>query len=218
LTDAEAAGRLARDRHLRRITAERGDVLLHPFERGDLVEEAEAARARLVADVEEARRAEPVIQCHRDHAVARERRSVVEPDRAGAPLEAAAVNPHEHRQRGKPGCRCPDVQVEAVVALRHPPRQARGIDRALAGLRADVAEPARIAYALPPRDANRRGESPPADRRFGAGDAAEHGDAVLDDAAHGALSGRDDWRRALRANCRETGCGYLVHDVSLPGS
>ena len=45
LTDAEAAGRLARDRHLRRITAERGNVLLHPFERGDLVEEAEAARA-----------------------------------------------------------------------------------------------------------------------------------------------------------------------------
>ena len=37
--DAHPAGGLTEDRHIARVAAERGDVLLHPFQRRDLVEQ-----------------------------------------------------------------------------------------------------------------------------------------------------------------------------------
>ena len=57
------------------IAAERGDVVAHPLERGDLVEDAEVAGAlrcrRKLVEVEEAERAEPVVDRHEHDAVAR---------------------------------------------------------------------------------------------------------------------------------------------------
>ena len=118
---AHAARGLAEDRHVPGVAAERGDVLAHPFERADLVAQAEvrvdAARAQLGV-VQEAERAEPVVDRHDDHVAApREPRAVVEEGRARAHHERAAVDPDHHRAALRVGRGRPDVEREAVLRL-----------------------------------------------------------------------------------------------------
>ena len=89
----------------------------------DLVEDAVVAgdsvfglrRQRRVSDVSEG--PEPVVDRHQDDALARQRRSVVDRQRARAAGERAAVDPDHHRQAVVLRlCRGPDVEVEAVLA------------------------------------------------------------------------------------------------------
>jgi hypothetical protein len=76
---AHRPGRLAGDGHSPRVTAERGDVLLHPPQGRELVEQAEVGDA--VAQEQETLRGQPVVDGHADHAVPGERRAVVRADR-----------------------------------------------------------------------------------------------------------------------------------------
>ena len=83
----------------------RGDVGLHPLEGGDLVEQAEVARAGeplagQVGQVSVAEGAEPVVERDQDAPVAGEGAPVVPRHGAGAVGEGAAVEPHEHRPAG----------------------------------------------------------------------------------------------------------------------
>ena len=94
--DAHGAGRLAEDRDVGRVAAEGRDVVAHPLERGDLVEQAEVRIA--VGEVEEALGADAVVDRHADDAVAGEAAAVV--GRAGPDLEHAARDPDHDRQAG----------------------------------------------------------------------------------------------------------------------
>ena len=121
--DGNRPRRFAGDGHPRRISAERGDVLLHPPQRGHLVEQAVVARGvvrRLLRQLrmhEEAEDVRAVVQRHRDDALAGHALAVIPRLGAVAVLESAAEDVDEHRQllaarlRGRP-----DVQVEAVLA------------------------------------------------------------------------------------------------------
>ena len=121
--DRAAARRLAEDRDIARVAPECRDVPLHPAQRRDLVEIAvvaeRAARGflRECRVREEAKAAQAVVEAHEDEAAPRELRAVVHGRRAAAVDEAAAVDPHHHRQlrRGRLLGR-PDVEVQAVLA------------------------------------------------------------------------------------------------------
>ena len=79
--DAQRPGRLAEDRDVAGIAAEGGDILPHPRERGDLVEQAEVgAPSSPVAEIEESVGADPVIDGHADDAVAGEAAAVIPGD------------------------------------------------------------------------------------------------------------------------------------------
>ena len=67
--DRPAARRLAEDRHPARVAAEGPDVVPHPLQRGDLVEQAPVGGRAL--DLREALDAQPVVERHHDDTAAR---------------------------------------------------------------------------------------------------------------------------------------------------
>ena len=73
--DAHRASRLAKDGDVAGIATEGGDVLLHPLQGGDLVEQAAVGVS--VAQIEEALGADPVVDGHADDAVAGEATAVI---------------------------------------------------------------------------------------------------------------------------------------------
>ncbi len=113
-----APGGLARDRDVAGVATERGDVAVHPAERGLLVHQPERARARQPGQAEEAEDPQPVVDGDDD-----ERAGLGEPSRvdvaARARAEPAAVDPDEHRQAGRRtgAGRHGDVEGEAVLRL-----------------------------------------------------------------------------------------------------
>ena len=115
-----ATCRLTSDRHLPWIATERSDVLLHPLQRGDLVEHAGIAGLdelrEVVGEVAEAERPEPVVDRHSHHTVACECCAVIHVIDPAPGVEHAAVDPHQHRQSAGPGVGRPNVEVQAVVA------------------------------------------------------------------------------------------------------
>ena len=115
--DAERPGGLAEYRDIARITAEGGDVLLHPLQGRHLVEQSAVGTG--VVQEEEAVAAETVVNGHAYDAVAREAVPGVLGDGPGAVHERASVYPHHDREAGAAGIRGPDVQVQAVVAGYH---------------------------------------------------------------------------------------------------
>jgi hypothetical protein len=136
---AHGARRLAGDRHLVGVPPEGGDVVAHPLERRDLVEQPAVLRSA-VAEQQEAVGAEPVVDRHRDDAVPGEGRPVVHRHGAGPEHEGAAVDPHQHGQAGGVRVGRPDVEVEDLLArddrLGQQPVQRRRVD-ALHGRRAE---------------------------------------------------------------------------------
>ncbi len=107
---------------LLRIAAEGRDVVAHPLQRGDLIEDAVVAgrrRTRLGGQRrmrEEAHRPEAIVDGDQHDALLRQRGAVVPGSRAGAGHQRAAVDPHHDRPRlvGLLG-RAPDVEEEAVL-------------------------------------------------------------------------------------------------------
>src|SRR5437764_15077988 len=73
--DAHTARRLAKDRDVIGVTSEGGDVLLHPGERGDLVEQAEVGNA--VTQVEEAISSETIVDGDADDSIAGETSAII---------------------------------------------------------------------------------------------------------------------------------------------
>jgi hypothetical protein len=121
--DLPAAARLAEDRDVGGIAAKRGDVVAHPFERGDHVERAGIARPgeTLAADVVEMQVAtdvEPVVDAdHHDIAAPREVGAVGDRAVAGAIGKGTAVQPHHHRPFSCETWR-PDIEAQAVLGFR----------------------------------------------------------------------------------------------------
>jgi hypothetical protein len=122
--DLPAAARLAKNRDVVGVPAERSDVVPHPLEGRSEVERARIARigvllAGELGQVEEPEVAEPVIDGHDDHVAASgQPPPVVLRAAAGAGGPGPAVEPHEDRPVAAVGPGREDIQDQAVLALR----------------------------------------------------------------------------------------------------
>ena len=151
---------------------------------------------------EKAQRAEAVVDRDEDLALLDERNALIQRLVAEAALEAAAVDPEMHRQvLARRVRRRPDVQVQAVLALRVVQKRVHADEPAV--LDAHVAERRAIAHARPGRGRLRRAPAQRAHRRRRVGNAAEHRDAVLLHAGNRAA------RRLYNAN---------RHDLTSPNT
>jgi hypothetical protein len=168
---AHAAGRLAEDGDVGVVPPESGDVVPHPFQCRDLVEQAEVGDS--VAQEQEAVDAEPVVDADQDHAIAREPAAIVVRHSSGSVGEGAAVDPDHRRQPGGRRVGRPDVQVEAVLALDRRLREDRVEGREIGRLRHRGAERERVPGPFPGRGRLRRPEAVGGERRGGVGDAFE---------------------------------------------
>ncbi len=131
--DLPAAARLAEDRDIAGIAAERLDIVAHPFERGDEVEHPGIAgmRVALAADIGEVQKAEDVEAMvdadHDDIAAPRQVGAVGHRAVARAVGEGAAMQPdHDRPLRAVADAGRPDVQRQAILALRGSCRPGRG--------------------------------------------------------------------------------------------
>ena len=177
-------GRLAEDGDVAGVAPERRDVVAHPLEGRDVVEDAVVAR-RLLGRLggqggmgEEAEGPQAVVGGHHDHALLRHRAAVEDPGAASARAVAAAVEPHHHRPALAHPRRRPQVQGQAVLAARQlAPRIGRVVG--VAGLPARGPELGGRPRPVP--RLHRRGRAPAqvADRRLREGHAPEHRDAGL---------------------------------------
>ena len=120
---AHPARAFAKHRDARSVSAEFGDIGLHPFQSRDLVQEAEIAPQPLGGQSrmgKEAKAAKAIIEADENHAIAREILPRIDARRRTAIHKAAAMDPHHHRQLvpglGRGGF--PHVEVEAVLGGR----------------------------------------------------------------------------------------------------
>jgi len=116
--DRPGPGRLAEDGDLVRVTAEGGDVVADPLQRGHLVEQAAVGGRPLELG-------EPLDACavvegdHHQIALAREAAAVVAGGVGRSHLVGATVDPHHDRPAGgRVGRRRPDVEGQPVVVGR----------------------------------------------------------------------------------------------------
>ncbi len=157
---------------------------------------------------------------HRDehHAALGEVGAVIELVGGGAGVEAAAIDPHDHRQlvRGRLG-RGPDVEIEAVLAIG----DALAGAAAAPALHAAVPEVGGLLHPAPRRRRLRRLPAQIAHRRRGERDALEFaeavgghaGDLAAGHARLGDLSQR--WAGDGQGEGRERGRPCMLH-VVLP--
>src|SRR5260370_10949788 len=113
--NTHAASRLAKDGDVLRITAEGSDILLHPDEGRDLVEQAEVGA--LVTQVEEAVRAEAVVDGHADDSVAGEATAIIIGYGTRPVRKSTAMNPDHDGQPDPAEVRGPDIEVQAVLTF-----------------------------------------------------------------------------------------------------
>ncbi len=178
--DDGGPGRLAEERDVVRVTAERGDVLPHPAQRGDDVEQAAVGRGP--GEVEEPGDAEPVVDGDQDDAVTGEGGTVVHggPCRAGD--ESSAVDEHHHGQAALRGGGRPHVDGEVVLAAAPAGAEVGGhVDAAepALGLRRVGAGHGGVPYTVPGLVRLRRREPVGAHGRGGVGDVQEGGGAAV---------------------------------------
>ena len=115
--NAHAAGRLSRQGDLIRVAAKSADVLPHPFQCEDLIQDAVVAGNALriflfqIGVGEEAKGVHPVVDGHQHHAFFGIALPVEFLLRAAAVHECSAVNPEQNRQFGVGVSPCwgPDV-------------------------------------------------------------------------------------------------------------
>src|SRR5258708_6082994 len=124
--NTHAASRLAKDGDVLRITAEGSDVLLHPDEGRDLVEQAEVGA--LVTQVEEAVHAETVVDGHADHSVSGEATAIIIGYGTRPVRKSTAMNPDHDWEPNSPKVRGPDIEVQAVLAFADWLRE-KGVER-----------------------------------------------------------------------------------------
>jgi hypothetical protein len=115
------AGRLAHDGNVGGIATEGGNVPLHPLQPRDQVHDSVVARAAVAGFPcqlrmrEETQCAQPVGQVHAHHTLSCQPLARIVGHAGRAHIEAAAVDPHDHGQVATGG-RCPDVEVQAILA------------------------------------------------------------------------------------------------------
>src|SRR5579863_8513439 len=169
-----AAAGFSEDEDSAGITAEIGDVVAHPGERGDDIEHADVAggleRIAGVAEVRVTEQAEAVIDGH-DHDIAttRKTRAVIQRSRAGARGECTSVTPDHHGTLMViPYTRRPDVERETILAFAdsrrirrrsHEIRTGENAGRTRNCLRSGVAVFESVAHAGPRIRLSRRHEA-----------------------------------------------------------
>src|ERR1700694_3950433 len=145
--NAHPARRLAKDRDVRGITPEGGDVLLHPGERGDLIEQTEVSNA--VSQVEEAIGSETIVDGDADDSIAGETRAIIGWHGSRSVGKGATMNPDHDRQPRLSQVRGPDIKVQVILTgdiyLRYERVAGRNVWRL--GRRRTIAE--RFAHAIP---------------------------------------------------------------------
>ena len=123
LLHAHAACALAHDGHVVRIAAKSGDVVMHPLNGTQLVEQAvvagEASLFLELGQTHETHRAEAIVQRNTDHAFGRPYRAVEVLFVSAAAGEATAVDIDEYRQfvAFLGGIGGEDVQEQTVLAV-----------------------------------------------------------------------------------------------------
>jgi hypothetical protein len=180
--DAHRASRLAEHRDVGGIAAEGSDVIAHPGQGRDLVEQADVRV--FVAGIQEAVGANAVIDRHADDPISCESAAVVPGRCPGAvELEHAARNPDHHRLSGRGHARRPDIQRETVLTVRQllENSDAGWVRRLRLG-----PEGERISHAAP-GNRLRRTKTIGADRRRRIGDSFEDLNALVGPAAHFSL-------------------------------
>ena len=127
---------------------------------------------------QEAEQAKPIVDGDQHHAGAGQGFAVVQRHAASALDEAAAVNPHHHRHFGVAcASRRPDVQIQAVFALRDRPLGVEALRRGR--LHAGLGKRRGVAFPLPRRGGRGRLPAQLADRRRREGDALERHHGVV---------------------------------------
>ena len=191
-----AATGFAEDRHVRRITAERRDVVAHPLERRYEVEHPRVPRRREfgprnLREVQIPEDAQSVIQRHDDNiAASRQRRTIVDRPRTGAETVSAAVHPDHHRPPRTRSAWRPDVEIQAILRQRRLLRPAVRTSGKLWTRRA-VLE--RRSHAGPLRYRRRRPKAQLTDRWRSIRDAPEHEDILVVASEHLSRRCLDDW-------------------------
>ena len=186
--DAARSGALPENHHIVRIAAELGDIALDPLQDGDLVERAPVARGMLGilrregGMGEEAERPHAVVERHEHDILAGPLLAVELRLAAPALAQAAAEDPHGHRQFlvHLPGRLGPDIQIEAILAVRSLVTVAPlgGVAAGImGGLESRMAEFVADAHPFPGHDGLRGTPAVLPDGRCGIRDAAENGDA-----------------------------------------
>lgn len=207
--DRERARRLARHRHGVRVPAERDDVLPHPAQRRELVEQPEIAFAHL-RQAQESQGAQPVVDGDDDEVAALgEHGAVVPAEAARAAGVAAAVQEHQDRTRPRDGARPPHVHRQAVLRLLRLLRPHHALQPG-SGLRRGRARRGRLAYIRPRLGGTRAAES--GGRRVR--DAQERRDRAAGRAAHPPCRRLDD-HRVRQARGRP--CGGMIGEARPPG-
>ncbi len=201
---AHCARRLAVDGDVLGIASESGDVLVHPLEGRDLVENADVRRRASIggqpAQIEETESSEPVVEGDQHDSRACEPGPVVEKRGAGAEHVGTSVQIDHHRPASALGRRAPDVEIEAVFrdpAANHPEQLA---DRSRFGahLRRHPGEVLRKPCSRPRLRWLGWREAELPNRGPGVGNTPKDADPLLDAAAHPALAGFDDRHLILR--------------------
>ena len=201
--DRNAARGFSEDRDPFRIASERANVALNPLQGRDHVEQAVVpghVLGRLRAQLrmrEEAQNPHPISDSDQHHAALGQLVAAVDRDRRGAAVEAASVNPDQHRdailRRFR---RSPHIQVQAIFA------QAAG-RRTEHGLHAPGRELIALARSLPFRGGPGLAPSKIAHRRRREGNPPVHGQVAFDGPLH---------QTALNFNRRRRHCGSQPQD------
>ena len=116
---AARTGRLAKYGDVLRIAAERGNVIAHPFQGLDLIEQRKVMHHAFFFPLKrrmgkKAEVSETVINCHHHRAALRQRPAVIRRQTASAECKSSAVQPDHHRKRIGAYDWRPDVKVQAV--------------------------------------------------------------------------------------------------------
>src|SRR5262245_46038172 len=173
------------------IASEQRDVLLYPFERGDLVQETQVRDA--VGQVSEAFGTHPVVYRHADNAVAREPAPVVEGCRPGGmELEHTACDPDHHGQPPPAEIRRPDIECQTVLTCVDQLCKGLGYAWRVSHLGRLRTKGERLARAVPPLDRPRRQQSVDPKGRDGVGNAFERGNAFAKASSQLATPGFDN--------------------------
>lgn len=110
------AGGLAEQRHVVRVAAEQPDVVVHPLQRHQLVEQARVPGHVLRVEVQEPEGRDAVLHGHQDDVLLRHQDlRVVDVQRRGPGVKAAAEDPHHDRGVGGPRLGHHHVDVQTVL-------------------------------------------------------------------------------------------------------
>ena len=172
---------LAADRDLRGIPAESRNVVLHPLQRRDLIQQPHVARA--VGSVQEALGLQSVVDRHAHDPVAREGRPPVCGDRARTVHERPAVDPYVDRQPRALRVGRPDVEVEALLSRDDHLGQQRLVLRRIVPLRHRRAVLRRVPHTVPGRRRSGRLHPQLTERCGGVGHSEIRGHTVIDGAS-----------------------------------